>query len=191
MLSAAHFKWLPNALTLSRAILGGVVFVCALNDAWVWAFWLYAFALLTDFLDGLAAKKLNAYSPYGMKFDSFADGILAAGGGLGLAAAGHLPWWVVTLMLLSGFIMGSRHYLPFIKSTMVVDLTAKASLFSAWVIISWLFLSLAYGWSWWYVPLTLLALVLSARLKKHRLRAWLRIPEARGVRPSKRPGRRA
>lgn len=175
MLRAKNFKWLPNALTLSRGLLAVPIFLTALNEAWVLSFWLFILALLTDFFDGLAAKKLNAYSKYGDKYDSAADGILAASGVIGLSAAGALPWGVTIFVLAAGFIMGSRHYWPAWKQikTVALEMTAKVCLFVAWAGIAWFLAALAYGWHWWYVPLTGATILVLASLKRHRLRAWL------------------
>lgn len=175
MLQARHYKWLPNALTSSRGVLAVGVFLAALNNEWVLAFWLFLVALLTDFLDGLAAKKLNAYSKFGHKLDSGADGLLAAGGVAGLSAAGVLPWLVTFFVLIFGASMGARHYIPgwAEKTTVAIELGAKTCLFLTWIGITWFFATLAYGWSWLYVLLTVLVLLVAASLKRHRLRAWL------------------
>src|SRR6185436_5567542 len=117
-------------------------------------------ALLTDFFDGLAAKKLNAYSKYGMNFDSAADGILAAGGVFALAGTGYISWWLAVFVLIFGFCLGMRHYLPpsKIKSNIVLELSAKAGLFSVWIVAGWYLAALAYGWHWWYIVLTIAVL---------------------------------
>ena len=176
MSTAQYFTWLPNALTLSRAILAIPIFLTAQNEAWVVCFWLYAIALLTDFFDGLAAKKLNAYSKYGQNYDSAADGLLAAGGVMGLAAAGQLSWWAAIFVLAVGLILGSRYYWFGTQKTVpALEMTAKVCLFSAWIGSVWLLASLAFGWAWWYVPLTLLVCAAVSSLKRHRLRAWLKM----------------
>ncbi len=174
MLTAKNFRWLPNALTFSRAGLGVVVLLYALNFAWVAAFWVYGLALLTDFFDGLAAKKLNAYSKYGMKFDSAADGILAAAGVCALAGTGYISWWLAGLVLVIGWCMGARHYLPagMVKTNVALEISAKIGLFAVWVFVAWYLAALAYGWHWWYILLTAAVLAGSALLKRHRLREW-------------------
>ncbi len=178
MLKAKNFKWLPNALTLSRGLLGIPIFLTAANEVWVLSFWLFALALLTDFFDGLAAKKLNAYSKYGDKYDSAADGVLAASGVTGLSAAGVLPWAVTIFVLVVGFLMGSRHYWKHWQDlkTVAFEMTAKTCLFLTWVGTVWVLLGQAYSWHWWYVLVTAAVLAVSASLKRHRLRAWLRKP---------------
>jgi CDP-diacylglycerol--glycerol-3-phosphate 3-phosphatidyltransferase len=100
-------KALPNVLTAVRILLGVGVFVClvasvgeaipALSEALTVeqqfalrgaAFWLFVVAASTDFIDGLAARKLDAVSAWGAILDPIADKILLAAAVLGLLAQG-------------------------------------------------------------------------------------------------------
>lgn len=100
-------KALPNVLTIVRILLGVGVFVClvasvgeaipALSGALTVeqqfglrgaAFWLFVVAASTDFIDGLAARKLDAVSAWGAILDPIADKILLAAAVLGLLAQG-------------------------------------------------------------------------------------------------------
>jgi CDP-diacylglycerol--glycerol-3-phosphate 3-phosphatidyltransferase len=100
-------KALPNTLTIIRIVMAVGVFVClvasvgeaipalsqvltveqqfALRGA---AFWLFVVAASTDFVDGLAARKLDAVSAWGAILDPIADKILLAAAVLGLLAQG-------------------------------------------------------------------------------------------------------
>jgi CDP-diacylglycerol--glycerol-3-phosphate 3-phosphatidyltransferase len=100
-------KALPNVLTGIRILLSLGVFVClvasvgeaipglsetltveqqfGLRGA---AFWLFVVAASTDFVDGMAARKLNAVSAWGAVLDPIADKILLAAAVLGLLAQG-------------------------------------------------------------------------------------------------------
>ena len=64
---------IPNVITSLNLLCGalGIVFVCRGNLQT--AFWLLAVASVFDFLDGFAARILNAYSPMGKELDSLAD----------------------------------------------------------------------------------------------------------------------
>jgi cardiolipin synthase len=72
---------LPNAITLMRIILVPV-FVIAFalpGDTWrLIAFAIFCVAGLSDALDGLAARKLNASSDFGRMLDPIADKVLVA-----------------------------------------------------------------------------------------------------------------
>jgi hypothetical protein len=175
MLQARHFKWLPNALTSGRIVLSGFVCWAAASGEWKLGFWLLAIALSTDFLDGLAAKKLDAITKFGTELDRKADALISCGGLIGLALAGLFPWWgVVAAPLIALFFAEERFFVP--KTGWPHRLRPAISvsyLFLVWVYLVWAYLWQAYGWSWWYVPFTFLVLGVSASLKKHRLRAWL------------------
>jgi phosphatidylglycerophosphate synthase len=173
MVSAKHFKWLPNALTILRILLAFVVCWAAANGRWTLGFWLLFIALCTDFLDGLAAKKLNATTKFGAQLDRKADAIISCGGLVGLALAGLLTWWCVVLApLIALFVAEERFFRPKTGPLhRVRPLISIAYLFTVWTYLVWMYLSQAYGWHWWYVALTLAFIGGSALLKKHRLRA--------------------
>ena len=64
---------LPNLLTLLNLACGTVAIVLTLEGQWQWAVYLVLAAALFDFLDGLAARLLKAYSETGKQLDSLAD----------------------------------------------------------------------------------------------------------------------
>lgn len=79
---------LPNWITTIRliativalALLGSVEDFAQPNGALTWwAFWLFLFAAITDFVDGYLARKLNQVSTFGRVFDPFADKVLICG----------------------------------------------------------------------------------------------------------------
>lgn len=187
MLAARHFKWLPNTLTAMRLVLSIPVFLLGVNGQWAAALWLFLFAVLTDFFDGLAARKLNAYSAFGEVLDPLADSSLVVAGMVGLSLAGHLPWWLTGFVLLFGLLVGGRRVYKATSHRGIVmqKVASVACLFIAWTGIAWFFAGLAYDWSWFYAPLTLLILAVAASLKRHRLRAWFGIDPAPGQRHAK------
>lgn len=66
-------KHLPNLLTLLNLASGTVAIVLTIEGQWQWAVYLVLAAALFDFLDGFAARMLNAYSDMGKQLDSLAD----------------------------------------------------------------------------------------------------------------------
>jgi CDP-diacylglycerol--serine O-phosphatidyltransferase len=66
-------KHLPNLLTLLNLGCGTVAIVLALEGHWRVAVYLVLVASLFDFLDGMAARMLKAYSDTGKVLDSLAD----------------------------------------------------------------------------------------------------------------------
>jgi len=66
-------RHIPNLITLLNLACGTVAIVFALEGQWQWAVYLLLIAAGFDFLDGLAARLLNAYSETGKQLDSLAD----------------------------------------------------------------------------------------------------------------------
>ncbi|KPL14525.1 MAG: hypothetical protein AMS26_10465 [Bacteroides sp. SM23_62] len=64
---------LPNLLTLCNLALGFLSVIMALENHLRFASWLILLAALLDFLDGFAAKLLEAISEFGKQLDSLAD----------------------------------------------------------------------------------------------------------------------
>ncbi len=66
-------RHLPNLITLLNLACGTVAIVLTLEGQWRWAVYLILAAAVFDFLDGFAARMLNAYSEIGKQLDSLAD----------------------------------------------------------------------------------------------------------------------
>ena len=97
-------SWIPNVLTIARCILafgvGGLIF----NEPTSSYLPAAAFVLvaLTDFLDGWAARRLNATSAFGVFLDPVADKLLV---GISLLALTALDGWVLVLLIPSAAII--------------------------------------------------------------------------------------
>lgn len=171
----SRFKWLPNAITSSRLLLGLLAFIAALQQSWAIALWLLLAALLTDFFDGLVARKLNATSKFGEEFDAITDSLIVVLGMLSLGITGHISWWTVLLVFAVGFGISSDRFFnqPVWRWRAIV---AVAGLFVAWIGIVWFYACLAYGWSWSYTLITILILIVCALLKRNRIAVWLKEP---------------
>jgi CDP-diacylglycerol--glycerol-3-phosphate 3-phosphatidyltransferase len=84
---------LPNAITIMRILLVpvfAVAFVLPGTTARVVAFAVFCIAGLSDALDGLAARKLNAGSDFGRMLDPIADKILVAVALMMIVAQGNI-----------------------------------------------------------------------------------------------------
>jgi CDP-diacylglycerol---serine O-phosphatidyltransferase len=66
-------KAIPNILTLLNLFSGCISIVLVFNGAYTYASWLIIIAAVFDFLDGTAARLLNARSEIGKQLDSLAD----------------------------------------------------------------------------------------------------------------------
>lgn len=103
---------LPNWITTVRLLATIVVFVIlSLVEnvdephgalTW-WAFGLFLFAAITDFVDGYLARRLNQVSMFGRVFDPFADKVLICGTFVMMlpfpCVGDVLPAWFVAVIL--------------------------------------------------------------------------------------------
>jgi len=83
-------KYIPNALTIFRIALTPVFIFLAIvvqtQTALQWAWVVFVIAALTDWLDGLIARKHNIISNFGKIWDPLADKLIV------LAALAALTW---------------------------------------------------------------------------------------------------
>jgi CDP-diacylglycerol--serine O-phosphatidyltransferase len=109
-------RHIPNLLTLMNLGCGTTAIVLALEGQWTWAVYLLLAAALFDFLDGLAARLLRAYSDIGRQLDSLADmvtfGVLPALFIYAIfrqqfagEAGGYFPSWLQWILLASTLIV--------------------------------------------------------------------------------------
>ncbi len=100
---------LPNQLTLLRLILTfvfmGVLSVPAFPCAKTLALLIFSVAAFTDFLDGYLARKYNLITNFGKLMDPLADKILMCAGFVLLIALGHMPAWIVVVILSREFLV--------------------------------------------------------------------------------------
>lgn len=149
--------------------------VAALEHAWALAFWLFLIGLWTDFLDGLAAKKLRAETKLGSMLDPLADSSLIVSGAVGMIATGLLEWWIIALALCGSLIIARGRLVwpngdprpPYQKMSSIFII------FAGWIYIIFMYATAAYGWSWWYLILTVGLLAFAATFKRHRLASWM------------------
>ena len=90
---------LPNALTIMRILLVpvfAVAFVLPGDAARFVAFFVFALAGVSDWLDGFAARKLKAGSDFGRMLDPIADKVLVGVALMMLVADGDIPQFELT-----------------------------------------------------------------------------------------------
>ena len=111
-------KHIPNLITLLNLAAGFVSIIFIINGEILVAVWILMGALLLDFLDGMAARLMHAYSDLGKQLDSLAD-VVSFGVAPGLLmfimirdasgmeyASGYLPYISVLIPVLSGLRLG-------------------------------------------------------------------------------------
>lgn len=92
-------SWIPNLISLARLPLAGWTILSILEGQLALAFWLLVLSGVTDALDGLAARWLDARTPLGSYLDPIADKVLLVGVFLALGSIGLLPVWLVGLVV--------------------------------------------------------------------------------------------
>lgn len=125
-------KRLPNILTMSRiAVIPALIALIWIGTPtlrWI-ALGIYAFAAITDILDGYLARSLNQQSSLGRLFDPIADKLLVGGCLLVLCAFGYITGLsvlsAVIILLREILVSGLREYLAEIRVGLPVSRLAK------------------------------------------------------------------
>ena len=140
---------LPNLLTAARLVLVPfVVWSLAENDIET-AFWLFAAAALTDFLDGNLARLLNQRSVLGAWLDPIADKAMLLSTLMMLAWLNILPLWLAALVALRDVVvlLGAAAYRSLTGGLEVAPtLWGKAATAAEFVLVSLALADLALGW---------------------------------------------
>lgn len=90
---------LPNLITLGRLLCVPLAIWLVLSDDLGAAFWLFVAAGLSDAIDGFIAKRFDQRSRLGALLDPLADKALLVSMYVTLGVAGHLPNWLVILVV--------------------------------------------------------------------------------------------
>lgn len=90
---------LPNIVTFARLLSVPVTIWLMLDGSMTLAFWLFIAAGVSDAIDGYLAKRFNARTEFGAYLDPLADKTLLVATYLTLGWLGHLPTWLVILVV--------------------------------------------------------------------------------------------
>ncbi|MGQ0663245.1 MAG: CDP-alcohol phosphatidyltransferase family protein [Pseudomonadota bacterium] len=90
---------LPNFFSFSRLLSAPLVVWLMIEGRMTLAFWLFVGAGLTDAIDGYIAKRFDSRTELGAFLDPLADKTLVVGVYLTLGWLGHLPDWLVILVV--------------------------------------------------------------------------------------------
>jgi len=91
--------WVPNLITLARLLSVPVAVYVILLGYYGTAFWIFLIAGISDAVDGLIAKHYGVSSRVGSFLDPLADKTLLIGVFLALGSLGHIPLWLVILIV--------------------------------------------------------------------------------------------
>ncbi len=104
---------LANLVTLARLLAVPLIVWLILAGAHTATFWLFTAAALSDAIDGYVAKRFNQRSGLGALLDPIADKTLIVSVFITLGIAGHLPNWLVImvvfrdLLIVGGFLLAT------------------------------------------------------------------------------------
>jgi len=90
---------LPNLISLARLLAVPVVIWAILAEEMALAFWLFIAAGVSDAIDGYLARRSGARTVVGGFLDPLADKALLVSVYITLGRAGHLPLWLVILVV--------------------------------------------------------------------------------------------
>lgn len=98
---------IPNLLSVLRLVLIPVFVWVALGpEEDQWAFVILAVSAVTDWLDGVIARRYHLVSRVGQLLDPVADRLFVASTIIVLALRDIVPWWLVGLLVLRDAFMG-------------------------------------------------------------------------------------
>lgn len=91
---------MPNVLSLIRLALVPVFLVLVILGHDVAALIVLIVSSLTDYLDGILARRLNQVTRLGQLLDPAADRLFIFATLIGLAIRGIVPWWLLAIIVL-------------------------------------------------------------------------------------------
>jgi cardiolipin synthase len=95
-----------NVVSVIRLMAIPVFLILVIQDQLVAAFVLLVAAVLTDFVDGMIARRMNEITKLGQFLDPFADRLFIAATVIALAIQGVVPWWFVIAVMLRDALLG-------------------------------------------------------------------------------------
>lgn len=142
-----QLRHLPNFITVLRILLVAPVLWALLHEHYALAFYLFVIAGASDAIDGLLARWFNCTSRFGAFVDPLADKLLLMGSFITLGWLGHIPIWVVAVVILRDiWIMGGAlAYFYFIGHLeFMPTLVSKVNTFLQLLLITLLLIKLSF-----------------------------------------------
>jgi CDP-diacylglycerol--glycerol-3-phosphate 3-phosphatidyltransferase len=98
-IGALKLRRLADGLTVSRAVLGLPLILALASDQLALGWWLLLLGGLSDWADGVLARRAGGGSTWGARLDPLTDKILIAAPLLWIGSEGLLPLWAIWLLL--------------------------------------------------------------------------------------------
>jgi cardiolipin synthase len=109
---------LPNIITLARIALVPVLILLLKDQDYAAGLIVFVIAGASDALDGYLAKRMNVQSRLGAILDPVADKLLLVSAYVMLTVLGHIPFWLVLvvvfrdLLIVGGYMLYTSHAGP-------------------------------------------------------------------------------
>lgn len=98
---------IPNLITVFRIFLVVPLIVLVLEGQYLWVLLLFAVAGISDGIDGYLARRYQWQSRLGALLDPLADKLLMVSAFVALGYIGHIPLWLVVLVIVRDIIIVS------------------------------------------------------------------------------------
>jgi len=140
---------IPNQLTIVRLFLT-VLFVAARESSMMWgatvAAIAFALAVLSDYLDGVLARRLQCETDFGRLMDPLADKVLIAAALVLLAWSHDIPAWAAIILISRDFLITGLRQLALSHGTILAaDPAGKTKTASQMMMIGFFLLRDAIG----------------------------------------------
>lgn len=173
-------RFIPNMLTLSRLVLTIVFLIMLLYSPQAEnrtlfldvAFVIFVVAGVTDFIDGVVARKLNVASKFGRMIDPLADKILVCGAFICFALIGEpklfglepkllkaIHWSVAAVLILrEAYVTALRHIAEARGIDFAATISGKVKMFIQSFAIGTVVIKMTYvqtaAWGYWFTTIT-------------------------------------
>lgn len=133
---------LANVISVVRLMAIPVFLYLVVMDYLFSAFALLVVAVLTDFVDGMVARRMNQITKLGQFLDPFADRLFIAATVIALAIQGVVPWWLVVVVMLRDALLGIGGLVMtrYGAGTLPVKWWGKVSTFGLLFVLPWFLL---------------------------------------------------
>ncbi len=140
---------LPNQLTIVRLFLT-ILFVAARESGFPWGATIaaiaFALAVLSDYLDGVLARRMQCETDFGRLMDPLADKVLIAAALVLLAWSHDIPAWTAIILISRDFLITGLRQLALSHGTVLAaDPAGKTKTASQMVMIGFFLLRDAVG----------------------------------------------
>ena len=148
---------ISNILSLSRIFLAIPIYIYISKSETELLLLVLVIAIITDFLDGYFARRLNEITELGKILDPFADKVCTTTGFIALSIFQGFPLWITAVIILRDIFILLGSFFIFRKAKLITpsNIPGKITVF----FISLLALVQILHWSELFWPITILVLL--------------------------------